>query len=471
MEYDPLLTMSALNMAVVSLHRITSSGDRLILEREYTNIISNILMGEINADPELILLYQEILKVLQSGRLREEIRAEISRADSENKRKSIGEIISENVLKTFRMNPLEWLEDLAASSASEYFEQQKQIEHDGNELQLRLKREELDGYNRLQTNLLGVSWHLLNQYHLPGNYILTQNALKKFSEAVNVADSSKRGRMLRMLENDFTMYAPYWFHRAKSASESGNEAEAGKYFAKFAEVWRPVLRKDPYMAESMKYKIEGLMRNGETQNNAEEIRKCLEVMRENSQIDDWANNIYMAMMYFTLGEKDKAEELVMCNIDFRLETENSGRLLAQFEEEQRTHDEQPEPVKPLEPEIISEPDSAPAIDTPPTNDSPSEPDAEPAKYAEPSRKFAFPCTHRQKPAEVEQRNFRPLRNCRRLNAKNDYRYRHSRSHFAAKRFRANLRGQNDNPTNAQNFFGQRDEVHAARRKNYRQLDS
>ena len=28
-EYDPLLTMSALNMAIVSLHRITSSGDRL----------------------------------------------------------------------------------------------------------------------------------------------------------------------------------------------------------------------------------------------------------------------------------------------------------------------------------------------------------------------------------------------------------------------------------------------------------
>ena len=32
-EYDPLLTMSALNMAIVSLHRITSSGDRLILDR------------------------------------------------------------------------------------------------------------------------------------------------------------------------------------------------------------------------------------------------------------------------------------------------------------------------------------------------------------------------------------------------------------------------------------------------------
>ena len=58
-DYDPLLTMSALNMAVVSLHRITSSGDRLTLDREYTNIINNIRMGEINDDPELTGLYSE----------------------------------------------------------------------------------------------------------------------------------------------------------------------------------------------------------------------------------------------------------------------------------------------------------------------------------------------------------------------------------------------------------------------------
>ena len=39
-----LLTMSALNMAIVSLHRITSSGDRLILDRNF-----NIICEKINA--------------------------------------------------------------------------------------------------------------------------------------------------------------------------------------------------------------------------------------------------------------------------------------------------------------------------------------------------------------------------------------------------------------------------------------
>ena len=40
--------MSALNMAVVSLHRITSSGNRLILDQEYINIVNNLQIGEIN---------------------------------------------------------------------------------------------------------------------------------------------------------------------------------------------------------------------------------------------------------------------------------------------------------------------------------------------------------------------------------------------------------------------------------------
>lgn len=327
MEYDPFLTMSALNMAVVSLHRITSSGDRLILDREYTSIISNIRMGEINADPELTSLYQEIMRVIHGGRLRDDARAEIENEYSDRKRKSIREIISGNILKSFSTNPLKWLGKLAMSSASEYFTSQNQT---GNDEKHRLKRDELSEYDGLQRRLLDSSWKLLRQYGLQDDYRITQDGLMKFSEAMKESDPSKRHRMLKYLEREFSVYAPYWFYRAESLRLSGDNGGAEEYFAKFAEVWRPVLRKDPYMAEYMKFKIEGLMRGGINPNNAGEILKCLEVMRANSPIDEWANNIYMGMVYFALGYKDKAEECVMCNIDFRFETETSGRLLAYF---------------------------------------------------------------------------------------------------------------------------------------------
>lgn len=336
MDYDPLLTMSALNLAVVSLHRITSAKDRLILDSEYRSIINNLRMGEINADHELTSFYQEIVKVIQNGRLRAEERIALEAGYSERKSRSIRKILTENVMKSFDINPVEWLGNLTRSCVADYFdslredEEQKQINYDEN---LRLKREELEEYNELQRKLLDSSWKLLRMYQLPDNYRLIQNVLDKFYAAMQENDFSKRLRMLKYIEGEFMMYSPYWYYRAKSAQQAGNKDEAEKCFAKFGEVWRPVLRRDPYKAEAMKFRVNALASEGISNKNTGEILKCLAEIRENVELEDWANNIYLGMMYFTLGNKEKAIESVMCNIDFGFETENSGVLLKRFDRE------------------------------------------------------------------------------------------------------------------------------------------
>ena len=183
-DYDPLLTMAALNFAVVSLHKITSTGDRVILDREYTGIINNISMGEINADPELTGLYQGIVKVIQAGRLRNEDRAYIESEYSQQKQKSIKEIVSGSLGKTFSTSPVKWLGRLAAACVSEYFRSRARAEVRREGEQFRLRREELAEYGELQRKLLGASWNLLRQYGLPDSCLLTQNALGKFYAAM-----------------------------------------------------------------------------------------------------------------------------------------------------------------------------------------------------------------------------------------------------------------------------------------------
>lgn len=336
-NYDPLLTMAALNMAIVSLHRITSTQDRVILDQEYKNIINNLRMGEINADPELTGLYQEIVRVINGGRLRDDVRKSIEETYSQEKRKGIKNIISENVLSSFDANPLTWLGNLAMSCASEYFGSKKQKNrNDDNDEQLKLKSQELGEYDELQRKLLASSWALLRKYELSDNYRLTQNALDKFYSATQENDPLKRFRMLKYLENDFSMYSPYWFYRAISANEAKDKTEAEKSFLKFNEVWRPVLRKDPYKIEALKFQIEKFMGEGLNAENSSKIFECLSEMRENTELEDWANNIYEGTLYFTLGEKEKAIECVMCNVDFNFETENSGALLKKFEKETPT---------------------------------------------------------------------------------------------------------------------------------------
>ncbi|MBQ7155640.1 MAG: sel1 repeat family protein [Synergistaceae bacterium] len=329
-KYDPLLTMSALNMAVVSLHRIKSAKDRVTLDSEYRNIINNLRMGEINADPELTSLYQEIVRIIHKGRLRDELRNEIEAVYSHQQKKSIKEIISGNFASSFSTTPLKWLARMAMSCVSEYFMSKAKAELTHDRGQLNLRKDELDEYDELQRKLFDSSWKLLRMYKIPDSYRLTQNALDKFYAAVQENDPSKRMRMLKYIEGEFAMYSPYWFCRARSAQDAGSRDEAVRCFAKFGEVWRPVLRKDPYRVEALKFRVDELAQEGISGKNAGEVLECLAGIRENAELEDWANNIYLGMMYFTLGDKEKAVESVMCNIDFGFETKNIRKVLAKF---------------------------------------------------------------------------------------------------------------------------------------------
>ena len=59
-QYDPLHTMLALNMAIVSVHRIVTTQDRIVLDQEYQNIINNLKLGSIEADFDITSLYKEL---------------------------------------------------------------------------------------------------------------------------------------------------------------------------------------------------------------------------------------------------------------------------------------------------------------------------------------------------------------------------------------------------------------------------
>lgn len=56
-KYDPQNTILALNMAIVSFHRITTTQDRIVLQHEYDNIINKLALGNIESDYDMTGLY------------------------------------------------------------------------------------------------------------------------------------------------------------------------------------------------------------------------------------------------------------------------------------------------------------------------------------------------------------------------------------------------------------------------------
>ena len=89
-SYDPLNTMLALNAAIMSVHKVTSTADRIVLDQEYREILTNFAYGNVADDDELINVYNEILDILT--------REQLQRRDRERFQKAYERQISRVVL-------------------------------------------------------------------------------------------------------------------------------------------------------------------------------------------------------------------------------------------------------------------------------------------------------------------------------------------------------------------------------------
>ena len=329
--YDPQHTMLALNMAIVSIHRIITTQDRIVLDQEYNTIINKLALGNIESDYEMTGLYAELMNFITGKGLRQEEAKRFQERYNSREQRQIVDALSG--IRAYGGNLWSWLGSLATSCVSQYFSYQSakaELLEGLNDDLWQLKREEIEDCNELQVKLLNSSWNLLRQYKLPDEYRLTQESLNGYYKAVNEADPAKRLRMLRArnVEKNFQVYPPYWYYRAKAAQESGDDSEALRCWDKFAEVWRPVLRNDPYKLEEAKYRVQRLTANSE--GNREEIRRLLGVIQDNTTAGDWSNNLFAGVAYFLLGDKDEGIACVEVNVDFGYEEAVSKTILAEM---------------------------------------------------------------------------------------------------------------------------------------------
>ncbi|MBR4196903.1 MAG: hypothetical protein IKQ95_09360 [Synergistaceae bacterium] len=271
-EYDPQHTMLALNMAIVSVNRILTTQDRTVLDWEYENIINRLAIGNIEGDPEIRSLFDELLSFISGKRLRQEDLKRLKESQKHREQEAYYRSMSkgfENVRAPENDSLWGWVASMIVSAASsvgtgyyDYQASKEQIHREISSESWKLTRQELEDCNRLQSTLLNLSWGLISKYHLPNEYRLTQENIREFLAAMEAQDPAKRLGRLTFIERKFKVYPPYWFFRADSAMRAGNSQECRKCFDRFNEVWRPVLNYDPYKLEAVKYRIRELAEKG-----------------------------------------------------------------------------------------------------------------------------------------------------------------------------------------------------------------
>ena len=349
-------------MASVSIQRILNTNDRAVLDMEYRNIISNLKLGSIESDTEIISLYQELMKTISSKTLNldaarklqanydqwaeKHITQSISGSSGiiQNALNGTGKEAAASVVSNIAQNGLASISAsftpfaivtvagaVAVSCVSQYYAYQNakldaEFRRGLTEDLLRIERAEYDQYNALQSKLLDSAWRLLRQYRLPDEYRIVQSGIEDLFKALNETDINKRKGMLTALENEFRIYPPYWIYRAEAEQITGNDNEAAKCFDEFDKVWRPVLRNDVWKIEAEKFRVIQALNSGDKA----AAMNHLETICANVERSDWADNIFAGLVYYMLGENEKAIKRVEVNINFGFGMKTSKAVLEEM---------------------------------------------------------------------------------------------------------------------------------------------
>ena len=313
------LLITALNMLMVSLHRVIYTKSRLVLEQEYKNVIDKIRIEKISSEPQLMELYQKVKNATKKE------------LPNENTFGSKGFLATATEIAIDSLDE----SDISLSKFASNFifgslkEASKLLQSK------EIKNEKLHEYDELEDELLHLSGKLLQQYNFSENYILDHECLDRFCAAIQGSDLSKRLRILSCIEDKFSLYYPYWVYRAKAAQGSQNNKEAFNCFSKFAKSWCQILQVDIYKIEAMKYWIGELISRGLTQENVNMILKYLADMKKNANL---INNIYIGMVYLKLGYQEQAVESLLDNIDSNHENFMSSYVFGKIKDSQKNPD-------------------------------------------------------------------------------------------------------------------------------------
>ena len=315
--YDPLYTLLALNACVVSVTETIHYGDRLVLDQEYTNIFNNIRFADIEADEELITLFQALLSALHDGLLREVEKEAFLRAYQRNIKKAIVESLSE--ASSTASGTYSAILEGAIAVGTTYFDHKNRMEDYRAELGENLwslDKERRNLLNDLQKQLLAASWKLQRRYRLDDALRLSQQDLATFNDALADRDGERRLRRLERMGPRFVAYPPFWYILGKTAQDLGRDDEARAAYETFEKNRRPLFRYDPFYAAVAMNRAE-LRRADER----EELARDLEILLANSRTEDGANRLYAGLRYLDLQDIERARACFQQNVDEDYEKE------------------------------------------------------------------------------------------------------------------------------------------------------
>ena len=182
----------------------------------------------------------------------------------------------------------------------------------------KIDQKELENIDDLRKNLFSSYTDVITSYKIPSKYEISETEMKDFIRQLSDKKDNHKD-LIRILESKksiFEYFPVYWFQLGAQYQYTGNTTKALECYSHFESLKSgySYLKTDPYYISVAKNKIEILKKEG-LEKNKQQILNYLQIIEKNLIPENESENrVFLAGVYFQLGQNSKAKSLLRLNI-------------------------------------------------------------------------------------------------------------------------------------------------------------
>ncbi len=304
-------TAVTLNYCRAALHRIRRAPSKNVLVEEQQRILNNLDLNQID-DPEVIVLYRSILDEIGQVEISDRERTVIGEQFTRGTQRKLGT----DFFVIGAQAATGQLGSVIQSGANSWWDYRSTSIKRDSEL-WQVEKTQFTTLMTRSSTFLDSFWKLSRKNEIPDRWLLRDQDLDQLSDTLEEKDPERRLRMLTRSERFMECYPPYWYYVARTQQQLGKTDDAAKTFQRLTEIGEGHFRQDDMLASSMA----NLALIQESQHDPEAPRTAARAFDYSTR--SWESNLVCAWVLGRHAEYRDAENLILCNMDDELETEQS----------------------------------------------------------------------------------------------------------------------------------------------------
>lgn len=336
-----------MNQLQYSLQTIQHYANKVVLEKEFNNIIHKIDKSKLNdKNGDAVAAFEDMLGVIGDLKLTENqkifIKQQVEKEKSEAINKSlrgtalpaIASIveIGEGISKKDIGSIISGLASAVYTGVSAVFNYNDTLNTLDNRLRTQLfeinqnNLRMIDGYRK---SLFKTYTHFIINFNIPKRYEIKEDQMKWLVETLDAADDYAKIRLLKTKVDIFQAFTPFWYELGSSYQRIGDTENAKKCYAVFEKqkARYSIIDNDTYYTELAK----NMIQIAKEENNISSIKKYLKIIESDETVENESENrLYAANIHFYLGEYDEAFHLLKLVIDDNKEFVVQARELYEY---------------------------------------------------------------------------------------------------------------------------------------------